>query len=447
MAGFSSSSANTQSRIFRNNGNGSFTDVTTAIGFWSGTSISVSGFAPRFADMTGDRYPELILSADFGTSRYFRNDADGTFTDVTVAIGAGDDENGMGHTVGDYNRDGYLDWYVTSIYKPTIGWTGNKLYWNSATDQLTAAPGSYGAADGGYGWGAVSVDIDHDGWEDIVETNGDNGTPEFLNEPSYVYMNDGDGTFSDASAAVAMPVRADFGLKLIDLDLDGDLDLIHHDGSVTRLYRNAAGVFDAGTIIAEDSTPTFGYGLAACDMNIDGFEDLYIANNDTGTGTGVPKLLVNVNGTLMPSAVQREFVADSDDLVDYNDLFSCADVSGDGRPDTVARWGDGYRLLRGAVPLSTRIRIRVLGAGGERNQQGRIVRVVPQDTPNRVMTRVIDSGSGLRSQGGYDLQFGGPWPGTYDVTVEFAAGSVTTTAEPGDDLTIYSDGRVETGLR
>jgi hypothetical protein len=240
VAGFSSSSANTASRIFRNNGNGTFTDVTTTIGFWSGTTIAVSGFSPRFADMTGDRYPELILGGDFGTSRYFRNDADGTFTDVTGAIGAGDDENGMGHTVGDYNRDGYLDWYVTSIYKPTIGWTGNKLYWNSANGQLTAAPSNYGAADGGYGWGAVSVDLDHDGFEDIVETNGDNGTPEFLNEPSYVYMNDGDGTFTESHTAVGLTyLGAGRGMTNFDYDTDGDQDvaIFTNFGPVT-LWRN-----------------------------------------------------------------------------------------------------------------------------------------------------------------------------------------------------------------
>ena len=244
VAGFSTSSANTHSRIFRNNGNGAFTDVTTAIGFWSGTGIAVSGFSPRFADMTGDRYPELILGGDFGTSRYFRNDADGTFSDVTIAIGAGDDENGMGHTVGDYNRDGYLDWYVTSIYWPAQGWTGNKLYWNSASGQLTSAPSTFGAADGGYGWGAVSIDLDHDGFEDIVETNGDNGTPLFLNEPSYVYMNDGDGTFTESHTAVGLTyLGAGRGMTNLDYDSDGDQDVVifTNFGPVTLWRNNLSG--------------------------------------------------------------------------------------------------------------------------------------------------------------------------------------------------------------
>ena len=83
--------------------------------------------------------------------------------------------------------------------------------------------------------------------------------------------------------------------------------------------------------------------------------------------------------------------------------------------------------MRGANPLSRRIQLRIVGADGERNQQGRIVRVVPEELPIRIMTRVVDSGSGLRAQNMYDLLIGTPWPGDYTVTVRFAGGDVTTT--------------------
>jgi hypothetical protein len=111
--------------------------------------------------------------------------------------------------------------------------------------------------------------------------------------------------------------------------------------------------------------------------------------------------------------------------------------------DIISRWGTNYRLMRTAILLTRRIRIRVAGVGGEHNQQGRIVRITPQQMPNRVMTRVIESGSGLHSQNQYDLLIGAPWPGEYEITVGFAAGDVTTTAESGDELTIFADGRVE----
>jgi hypothetical protein len=237
-------------------------------------------------------------------------------------------------------------------------------------------------------------------------------------------------------------VGADEGLKLFDVDLDGDLDLVKLDGSVTRLYRNAGGPFVAGTTVNQDTVATFGRGLNVCDANGDGFEDVWIANNLTSTGTGTPKLFINVAGTLLNSAVPRQLSA-ANDLVAHNDLIGCGDLDHNGMIDMLARWRTTYTSLRGVSPLTRRIRLRILGAGGEQNQQGRIVRIAPVDHANRILTRVIESGSGLHSQNQYDLLVGTPWPGEYEVTVGFAAGDFTTTAAAGDELTIFADGRVE----
>ena len=126
-----------------------------------------------------------------------------------------------------------------------------------------------------------------------------------------------------------------------------------------------------------------------------------------------------------------------------NDQVACADQNNDGMVDILSRWGATYRLMRTAQSLSRRIRLRIVGGDGDFNQQGRIVRVVPAIAPNRIMTRVVESGSGRRSQNMYDLLIGAPWTGNYEVTVKFAAGDVTTTAESGDELIIFEDGRVE----
>ena len=128
-----------------------------------------------------------------------------------------------------------------------------------------------------------------------------------------------------------------------------------------------------------------------------------------------------------------------------NFALACGDAGNDGLIDFVSRWGDDgtIRQLRGSTPLSRRIRLRIVGADGQRNQQGRIVRVVLEDFPDRVMTRVVESGSGLRSQNMYDLLVGTPWPGDYTVTVRFAGGDVTATLESGDAKLISEDGTVE----
>jgi hypothetical protein len=227
VAGFSSSSANTASRIFRNDGDGTFSDVTTAINFWGQTNFGVAAFAPRFADMNGDRYPELLLVGDFGSSRYFRNNANGTFSDVTNAWWAGQDENGMGGTLGDFNNDGLFDWYVTSIHWLSQSWTGNKLYLNTPSNILNEVALAAGVEDGGYGWGTVAVDFDNDGNLDIAETNGDNGTHLFVNEQSYLWMNNGDGTFTESALTNGLShFDAGRGMTNFDYDADGDQDIV-----------------------------------------------------------------------------------------------------------------------------------------------------------------------------------------------------------------------------
>lgn len=398
----------------------------------------------RYADFSGDLFDDLFSNtlspADDTASIALLHVNQGTGIFQTSAGVSALGIGGFGGTLlaADFDNDDDLDLFAPNDHTRGDGarnWLLENDGGGTFTDVAVAAGVDGNPAGADYvPRGGQAVDFNEDGFVDLLFG-------------SRLLINDGDGTFSDGSGAAGMPVRADQGLKLIDVDLDGDLDLIHHDGAVTRLHRNAAGVFDVGTIVSEDAVPTFGYGLNACDINGDGFEDVLIANNVTATGTGVPRMLVNVAGTLMPSAVQTEIVANSDDLVDPNDLISCADMNADGMIDFVARWGTTYRLMTAANRLAARIRIRVLGTGGERNQQGRIVRVAPQDTPNRIMTRVIDSGSGLHSQNQYDLIFGAPWPGEYDISVRFADGIVTANADPGDDLTIYADGRVVTGLQ
>jgi len=394
----------------------------------------------RFADFTGDGFDDLFSNtlSPAGTPASVAlmhvNQGNGNYqTSAAVsALAIG----GFGGTLlaADFDNDGDVDLFAPYDHTRGDG-ARNWLLQNDGsggfTDIAAAAGVDTNPAGAAYvPRGGQAVDFNEDGFVDLLFG-------------SRLLINDGDGTFSDGSAAAGIPVRADNGLKFIDVDLDGDLDLIHHTGSDTRLHRNAAGVLDAGEILDPGPVATFGFGLTTCDINVDGFEDVVIANNLTVTGLGAPKILVNVAGTLMPSATQRGTAANPDLLVSRNDQLACGDTDADGNGDILSKWGPSYRLLRGASTLTRRIRLRIVGDDGERNQQGRIVRVAPQEAPTRIMTRVVESGSGLRSQSLYDLIFAAPWSGTYDVTVRFAAGDVTTTAEAGDQLAIFPDGSVE----
>ncbi|MEZ5293106.1 MAG: VCBS repeat-containing protein [Vicinamibacterales bacterium] len=243
---------------------------------------------------------------------------------------------------------------------------------------------------------------------------------------------------------MSYPIRFDEGMRLLDVDLDGDFDLVHHDAFETRLFVNNGGTFDQGTVI--DGLPdgsTYGFGMNVCDFNGDGFEDVVVAHNDSAPGTGLPRLLVNVGGRFVRSDLPAFAPF-------YNDLKACADLDGSGLPDIVSRIARGTadfrRLMTRGVPAGT-ITVRVEGALARPVQQGRQVRVRPLAQPLATLLRVVEGGSGYMSQNGYDLSVPTPWAGDHEVAVRFKTGWVTTTARPGDILTIREDGTILAGLQ
>ena len=247
-------------RLFQNNGDGTFEDVTeTAVpealsedeGFGRGV---LRGFSPCFADMDGDRYPELLMVADFGTTLYFENNQDGTFNENTEGNNLGQEWSGMGSAIGDVNQDGKVDWFVTAIYDDDGGGRGdgNKLYINNSTvgiHTFSEIAESSGTDDGGWGWGTVIVDLNHDSAPDIVATNGweftadgNDGDEPYKNEYAKIWLNNGDGaSFTEMDAATLGLDHNLHGIGMMNLDYDNDGD---QDIAITayndefRLYRN-----------------------------------------------------------------------------------------------------------------------------------------------------------------------------------------------------------------
>lgn len=394
----------------------------------------------RFADLNADGLPDLFTAtrsaATDASSRavLHLNQGENVFQ-ADAGVGALD-IGGQAGTIlaADFDDDGDVDLFVPHDSSAGDGgrnWlllnTGSGLVDNAAAAGLLTNPAGAGYVPSG----GQAADFDADGDVDLLFG-------------SRLMLNNGDGTFSDGSTAAALTVLADQGLALADVDLDGDLDLISRDASVTRLQLNTNGAFGAATVIDGDASVT-GAGLAVCDLNSDAFPDVALASNDVATGTGTPRIYLNANGQFVATDVPRELEEGTDDLVAANGLMACADLDGSRVPELVTQW-DQTRVLRAGLPLFNSIRLRVLGAGGERNQQGRIVRITPAGAPGRVITRVIESGSGLRAQGDYDLLIGAPWGGDYEVAVRFADGWFTTTALQGQSLTLYADGRVVEGL-
>jgi hypothetical protein len=217
-------------RVFRNNGDGTFTDVSATTGLSSMTTIN--GFATRFADMDGDRYPELLFVGDFGTSRYYRNNGNGTFSDLTGPSNTSQAGTEMGHTVADFNNDGLFDWYVTTI-------SDNQLYLNQGNHSYVNAAPAANLSNMGWGWGAVAIDFNNDGLIDVSQTGGGGSQRMAL----FVATSPNDGqtlSYDDVSIPSGLTwIGPGRGLSNFDMDNDGDQDLIvFPNASSVRVFRN-----------------------------------------------------------------------------------------------------------------------------------------------------------------------------------------------------------------
>ena len=252
---------NNRSVLLENTGlPGGFLDVTGPAGveMWddpqveSGPQVTTWAFTSRMTDLDLDGWPDLVVAGDYGTSRLFWNNGDGTFVDGTNQAGIGGEENGMGLAVGDYDGDGLPDLFFTSIHDarqppvPASGWgiTGNRLYRNLGNRVFEDRTDEAGVREGGWGWGAVFFDYDNDGDLDLAMTNGfesdrmETETP-FHRDPTKLWRNDG-GIFTNVSEEVGITdTGMGKGLLVFDYDRDGDLDLfIVNNGGGPLLYRN-----------------------------------------------------------------------------------------------------------------------------------------------------------------------------------------------------------------
>jgi hypothetical protein len=300
-------------RLYKNNRDGTFTDVTEkaglkAVGWASGVCIG---------DYNNDGFEDIFCTY-FGQNRLYRNNGDGTFTDVTKGAGLLSDQPrwGAGCSFLDYNRDGRLDLFVSNYVRFSIeqapvpgenvncNWKGvpvecgprglptgrHSLYRNNGDGTFTDVSQEAGIAKATecYGMTVVAADLDEDGWTDIFVACD--------STPSLLFMNNHDGTFREEGVLRGVALsddgmeQAGMGVGVGDYDPDGHLDLFktHFADDANGLYHNdGKGNFDDLTRSSRLAVDTryICWGAGIVDLDNDGYPDLFMV-----TGSVYPEV-------------------------------------------------------------------------------------------------------------------------------------------------------------
>ncbi len=289
-------------RLYKNNRDGTFTDVTEKAG------LQRTGWASAVTvgDYNNDGFDDLFITY-WGQNVLYRNNGDGTFTDVTEKAGLKTEAThwGSGCTFVDYDRDGHLDLFVAHYLQfdrnkipkpgetPYCNWKGLpvncgprglppgfvSLYHNNGDGTFTdvSAPSGVAKATGSYCMTTVAADFDNDGWTDIYVACD--------TTPSFLLKNNRDGTFTDIGLESGVALNGDgmeqagMGLGIGDYNLDGNLDILktHFADDTAILYRNdGKSNFEDVTNSAGLGVETrfIGWGAGMFDFDNDGYPDL-----------------------------------------------------------------------------------------------------------------------------------------------------------------------------
>jgi hypothetical protein len=434
--------------LLHNNHDGTFTDVTDK----AGVANERWGFGVAVADYDNDGWPDLYVS-NFGKNRLYHNNHDGTFTDVAEKAGVALGGWSTGPTWGDYDRDGRLDLFVpgyvqfnpdhppiaghrpipegacrfrgVDVFCGPLGLVGEKdhLFHNNGDGTFTDVSVKAGVSDpnGAYGFASLFIDMDDDGWPDLIVAND--------SVPNFLYRNRHDGTFEDESYLSGFAVdgegrsHASMGIAAGDYNRDGKVDfyISAFSDDYNILFRNdgAGGFTDATSkaAVLRPTIPFLGWGVGFLDFDNDGLLDLFAANGhvypvadtlDWGTTWAQrPQLFRNMDGTKfeeVPPATGSGLAAVIPARgAAFGDLFN------DGRIDVVLNNMDSTPTLLRNVVKNSNHWIELKFVGGPKS---------PRDATG---TKVFLTAGGVRQRA--DVLSGGSYGSSSDPRVHFGLGA------------------------
>jgi len=425
-------------KLYHNNHDGTFTDVTSK----AGLDIELFGMGAAVGDYDNDGFDDLFVTA-LGQSRLFHNNGNGTFTDVTQKAGlAGPKEFSTSAAWVDYDKDGKLDlvvanyvqWSIeTDLYCTLDG--KSKSYCTPESYKGTSVRLWHNRGDGtfedvtqkaGLGdptsktLGVAIIDYDNDGWPDLLLSND--------TQPNKLYRNNGNGTFTEKAvvAGVAFSedgvARAGMGVDAADYDHSGAPSILitNFSNQMISLYHNEGkGLFvdeAPRSDVGRASLLTLGFGCFFFDYDLDGWPDIFIANGHIDSD--IERVQPNVKYAMPPHVFRNAGKGNFQEVaISLGKSFNTprvgrgaayADINNDGRPDLLLSTNGGpvYLFLNEATgPAATNksLRIKLVGTKSNRDGIGTIVKLT---AGGESQTQMLRSGSSYLSASELILTFG-----------------------------------------